>query len=171
MTVSQPERPSTAAAGAGAARLRAMTHGELSTAARWGHVALLLISVAMGGAVASLWLTEPGLPPRTHVAFAILVFIATAWTSYATWVLTSRRVLLARHRVVAGWMATTFSGVSVAAALVAVAVTGAPAAYAAAGFSVVMLAVAVALLVRAQRSFGRLAARRADLERQLAQHR
>jgi len=152
-------------------RLHAMLEGELSTVARLGHVALLLCSVAMGGAVGSLWLTEPSLPLRTHAAFAVMVLIAMAWTAYATWVLTSRRVLLARHRVVAGWMATTFSAVSVVAALVAVAVTGASAAYAAAGFSAVMLAVAAALLVRAQRAFGRLAVRRAELERQLARQR
>ncbi|MCC7044856.1 MAG: hypothetical protein IT183_13410 [Acidobacteria bacterium] len=152
---------------ASAASAHALMHAELSTAARLGHVVLLLVGAVTAIAVGSLWATEPSLPPRTHLAFGALTLIGVAWAVYATWVLTTRRVLLGRHRVVAGRMAVTFTGALVAGSLLVATTTGHPAGYAAAGLGVVMLGVATWLLVRARREVARLAARREEIERAL----
>jgi hypothetical protein len=142
-----------------------LADAELSLPARLGHVALLLAALMMTVVVASLWLTEPALPARTHAGFAVLVAIGLAWIGYAAWVLAERRPLLARHRIVAGLMAVAFTGLFFAAALAAVAAGGGAAARAAAGTGLVMLAAAIALLVRARRAFTQLSERRAALER------
>jgi hypothetical protein len=152
---------------ASAASAHALLNAELSTAARLGHVALLLGGAGMAIAIGSLWATEPSLPLRTHLAFGAMTLIGVAWAVYATWVLTTRRVLLGRHRVVAGRMAVTFAGVLVAGSLLVAATTGHPAGYAAAGPGVVMLGVAAWLLARARREVVRLTARRTELERAL----
>ena len=160
LTRNLPSAPSASSA-------RALMHGELSTLARFGHVALLLVAAAMTLAVGSLWATEPSLPVRTHVAFAAIVLIGSAWVVYATWTLSSRRPLLGRHRVVAGRMAVTFTSVFVIGCVLTAMTTGHPAGYAAAGLGGLMLAVAVWLLVRARREVARLTARRAEIERRL----
>jgi len=148
-------------------RLRALADAELSVSARCAHVALLLASSALTVALGSLWATEPSLPTRTHAAFGALLVIGVAWTIYAAWVLSRRRVLLARHRIVAGRMAVTFTATfAVGAALVGI-TTGRAAAFAAAGLGVVMCAIALALLARAHRRFDALVERRARLEREL----
>jgi hypothetical protein len=148
-------------------RLRALADAELSLPARYAHVALLLVSSSFAVALGSLWATEPSLPARTHAAFGALLVIAVSWSGYATWVLTSRRELLARQRVVAGRMAVTFTATfALGAALVGVN-TGRVAAFAAAGLGLVMFAVALALLARARRRFRALAQRRAQLEHEL----
>lgn len=151
--------------------LRMLADAELSVRARGAHVALLFASSALAVVLGSLWVTEPSLPMRTHAAFGVLLAIGVSWTAYSAWVLTRRRALLARHRVVAGRMAVTFSAVfAVGAAIVGVE-TGRQAAFAAAGLGVVMCAVAFVLLARAQRRFEALVAHRARLERELgAQH-
>ncbi|HEX7153206.1 MAG TPA: hypothetical protein VF618_17095 [Thermoanaerobaculia bacterium] len=142
--------------------------GELSLRSRIAYTALLLLTLGAAGAIGSLWLTEPSLPLRTHLAFAVLVGINLSWVSYATWVLTRRRVLLAGHRIIAGRMAVTFSAVFVAgAAIVGIWGPGGSAAFAAAGFGLVMLAVAIALLIHARKNFARLLERRRVLEVQL----
>jgi hypothetical protein len=152
---------------ASAASAHALIHAELSTAARLGHIALLLVGAATAIVIGSLWTTEPSLPPRTQLAFGAMTLIGVAWAVYATWVLTTRRVLLGRHRVVAAWMAVTFTGVLVVGALAVAATTGHPAGYAAAGLGVVMLGVAAWLLARARREVARLVARREELQRAL----
>jgi membrane associated rhomboid family serine protease len=148
--------------------VRRMADEELSARSRLGYVALLLTALMMAGAVGSLWATEPDLPMRTQAAFASIVVIALSWAAFALWVLTHRRVLLARHSIVAGRMAITFTTIFVAGALAAGITTGAPAAHAAAGLGAVMLSAAVALLLRAHRNFARLTERRLTLERELA---
>jgi hypothetical protein len=150
-----------------AAALRHLADAELSLRSRLGYVALLLSSLTMTGVVAALWLTEPALPLRTHMGFAVMSAIGLSWVVFALWVLTHRRVLLARHRIVAGRMAVTFSLVFVIGALAVGYATGAAAAFAAAAVGVVMLTAAVVLLVRAHRTFARLAERRRALEREL----
>lgn len=141
-----------------------MTDRELSAGARVRHVALLLVSLLMAVGLVSLWATEPSLPPRTHAAFGAMTAIALAWTTLAARVLTARRVLYAKHRVVAARMAVSFTGIFVAGALMIAVSTGAAGGYAAAGMGIVLLVAAVALLVRADRALAALVARRAELE-------
>lgn len=145
--------------------MRRLLAGELSLRARLAHVALLLVALAMAVAVGSLWLTEPELPVRTHVGFALVVVIAIAWVGYAAWVLSRRRVLLAGHRVVASRMAVGFNALFVFATL-ALGYWGPPsrAPYAAASLGLLMLAAAVALHAQARRRFARLLERRRELE-------
>lgn len=150
---------------ASVASAHALVDAELSTTARFGHGALLLFATAMTIAIGSLWATEPSLPLRTHVAFGVMVLIGLSWAAYATWVLTTRRVLLGRHRVVAGRMAVTFTSTFIAGSLLVAVTTGHPAGYAAAGLGAGMLAVAAWLLVRARRQMVRLVARRAEIQR------
>jgi hypothetical protein len=152
---------------ASAASAHALINAELSTASRLGHVALLLVGAAMAIAIGSLWVTEPSLPRRTHVAFGAMTLIGLAWAAYATWVLTTRRVLLGRHRVVAGRMAVTFTSVFVIGCLLVAATTGHTAGYAAAGLGTLMVGVAAGLLARARREVARLTAKREELERAL----
>jgi hypothetical protein len=149
------------------ASAHALVDAELSTAARAGHGALLLFAAAMTIVIGSLWMTEPSLPLRTHLAFGVMMLIGLSWVAYATWVLTTRRVLLGRHRVIAGRMAVTFASTFVVGSLLVAATTGHPAGYAAAALGAVMLAVAASLLVRARRQVARLAARRAEIRRAL----
>lgn len=150
------------------AAVRQLADAELSVPSRLGHIALLLAAVGMTVLVASLWLTEPALPLRTHVAFGVMTAIGLSWNALAIWVLTTRRILFARHRIVAGRMAVTFTAAFTTGALAMAAATGAAAALAAAGTGVVMVAVAVVILRRAHRASARLMARRDMLERELA---
>lgn len=152
-----------------AAALRALLDTELSTSARLWHVALLLVSLAMTAVAVSLWATEPSLPARTQLAFAAMTLIGVGWAVHAIRVLGSRRVLLAKHRVVAGWMAVTFTSVFASVSVAAVFLTGAPAARGSMAFAAVMWVVALALLGRARRENQRLEARRRELEQKLVQ--
>jgi hypothetical protein len=150
------------------AAVRQLADAELSVPSRLGHVALLLAALGMTVVVMSLWLTEPALPLRTHAAFAVMTAIGLSWSAFAIWVLTSRRVLFARQRILAGRMAVTFAAVFTVGALTIALAMGAAAALAAAGTGVVMVAVAVVVLRRAHRASARLMARRDALERELA---
>lgn len=131
--------------------------GELSLRSRIAYTALLLVSLGVAGAIGSLALTEPSLPQRTQIAFAMIVAIALSWVAYSIWVLTRRQVLFAGHRIIAGRMAVAFSALFVAG-------FAALGKYAAVGFGVVMLAVAVGVLVSARRRFRALMERRRALE-------
>ena len=91
------------------ADLRRLLDAELSLRSRLGYVALLLASAAMTAVIASLWLTEPTLPTRTAVAFAVLTLIGLSWIVFSGWVLTRRRPLFGRDGLVAGRMAVTFT--------------------------------------------------------------
>ncbi len=147
--------------------LRPLLDRELSHPARFGHVILLLASLTMTIVVGSLWWSEPALPARTEVAFAIMTAIGLSWAGFAAWVLTTRRVLLGRDSVLAGRMAVVFTTAFVIGALMVGYTTGGAAPYAAAAMGLAMLAAAVALLIRAQRRVVRLTARREALERDL----
>jgi hypothetical protein len=150
-----------------AEEIRRLAAAELSLPARLGYVALLLAALAVSVAVGSLWLTERALPLRTHVSFALIVGVGLAWVAYAGWVLTRRRVLLAGHRIVAARMAIAFCALFVGGALaVGNWGPGTRAPYAAAMQGLVLLAIAVALHVRARRRFARLLERRRALEEQ-----
>src|SRR6266542_6921921 len=92
-----------------AAAIQRLADVELSLRSRLGYVALLLAALMMTGVVGALWLTEPALPLRTQIGFALMVVIGLSWVAFALRVLTSRRMLLARHRIVAGRMAVAFT--------------------------------------------------------------
>ncbi|MFG6416506.1 hypothetical protein ACG02S_21660 [Roseateles sp. DC23W] len=143
----------------------ALLDRQLSTRSRVGHGLLLLAAATMATITGSLWVTEPALPTRTAVAFAVLTGMGLCWVAYAAWVLTSRRVLLGRQRVVAARMGALFSAVALAGALAVGGLSGTPAAWPAALVFAAMLVLAVALAVRSQRDYERLCRRRAELAR------
>lgn len=147
--------------------LRRVTASELSAAARMRYVGLLLAASAMTVIVTALLITEPSLPLRTTIAFSILAVIGLSWTGFATWVLTRKRILLGRHRIVAGRMAVAFSAVFCMGSLAVGYTTSSRAAVASAAMGAVMLVVAAMMLMRARRRFEQLSRRRAELERQV----
>jgi hypothetical protein len=147
--------------------LRRLTESELSRPARLGHLGLLLAASTMTAIVSALLLTEPSLPPRASIALGVMTAIGLSWTGFAGWVLTRRRILLGRHRVVAGRLAVAFSGVFCAGALAVGYTSSSRSAFAAAGLGALMLLIAAAILMRARRDVARLSKRRDELERQL----
>jgi hypothetical protein len=147
--------------------LRLLLEQELSPGARLAYVGLLLLALAAGIIVASLWLTEPSLPIRTQVAFAVMLAIALSWCGFAIWALRHRRVLYARHRLVSARMATLFCAAFSVGAFVLAASGNAPGAFFAGVLGLIMLAAALALLVRAHRYYDGLQRRRSELQRAL----
>jgi hypothetical protein len=151
------------------ANLARLARTELSLRARLGHVLLALVASAMTIVVVSLWLTEPVLPTRAKAAFAMLTVIGLGWIAYAVWVLSARRVMYARQRVIAGRLAVAFTG-ACAAGCGLLASSAAPgAAWPALIMSLMLLAIALVLWRRAEAAHARLLARRKTLERELAQ--
>ena len=148
--------------------VRKLAGAELSMTARLGYVALLLVAAAMTVVVVSLWVTEPALPARARWAFAAMSVIGVSWIGLATWALTTRRVLAARDRVIAGWMAVTFTSGFVAGAALAVLLARDAAGVLALLMGLLLLTLAMSALTKARRRFAELAARRAELERALA---
>ena len=151
------------------ADIQQLTAAHLSLPSRVGHTALLMVSVTMAVAVGSLWVTEPSLPMRTQVAFAVIVAMSLGWTAFATWVLTRRRVLLGTDRVVAATMALAFSTICTVG-MVAVGYwggVGAPA-YTAALVESPLAVVAAILLVRARQRVSVLMRRRRELEQEFS---
>lgn len=149
--------------------IRKRVESELSSSARTGYTLLLLFDIAMGAVIASLWLTEDALPPRTHVAFAALVLISLGWAAFFVWTLTRRTLLLAFHRLVAARLSVAFSSVFASGAILLAIMTPELRAtsLAAAALGGVMLGVALALLVRARRQLRALLDRRDALAREL----
>lgn len=148
---------------AAAAALRALADAELSLPARIGHGLLLLAALGMTVAIGSLWLTEPALPPHTRFAFAAMMPIGAAWVIYAGWVLARRRVLFARHRIVAGRMALLFASLFTVGALALGVAMRSPAGFVAALLGCGMVAAAVAMLIAAHRRVAALTSRLAAL--------
>jgi hypothetical protein len=146
--------------------VRELLSSELSLASRLGYVALGLVAAMMTVVIVSLWTSEPDLPARTHWAFAVMSAIGISWIALATWALTTRRILPARDRVIAGWMAVTFTSVFLLGTVLATIISGGEA-WTAVVMGLVLLALAVRALLRARRRFAELALRRAELERQL----
>jgi hypothetical protein len=149
------------------AELQRLSRTELSRGARLGHVVLALAASAMSIVVASLWLTEPALPLRTQIAFAALSAIGVGWTAFSLWVLRTKRVMVARHRQVAGRLAVAFSGVFAVDCLVLVLAANTSAARPALAMSLGLLAIATVIWRRAETAHRTLLARRAQLEREL----
>jgi hypothetical protein len=150
------------------AAVRKLALGEMSVKARLGYVALLLVSSAMTVGILSLWCTESYLPLRAQLAFGAMSLIGISWVALSIWALTTRRILLARDRVAAGWMSVVFTALFLAGAIVAVLVTGSAAAFGAAATGVLMFGIALRVLAGARRRFIELLARREELQRQLA---
>jgi hypothetical protein len=147
-----------------AASLARITAAELSPAARLGHVLLLLAAAAISIVIASLLATEPTLPLRTRLSFALMLAMGLSWIVYSTWALTHVRSLLANLRVVAGRMAVAFTAAFAFGALGLGIATGTTGFYLASGLGAGMLAIAIGLLVRAHRHLANLQARRRALE-------
>ena len=134
---------------------------QVSLPSRVGHVLLLVISMVMAAAVGSLWATEPSLPLRTHIAFALIVGGALAWAGFSAWVLARRRVLFGADRVLAARLGVTF------AALGALGM-GAMGYWTGALVQAALCGTAVVLLVRARRRAKALARRLRELDEQIA---
>lgn len=167
MMTATHDSPRSAMPAASSASLHRLVDTELSIPSRLGYIALLLAALTMTGVVGTLWATEPSLPARAHVGFGLMVAIGSSWIVFALWVLTHRRILFARHNIVAGRMAVTFTGVFLAGALAMGYTTGRSEAYKAAAVGLLMLGMSIVVLVRAHRAFARLASRRDALEREL----
>jgi hypothetical protein len=76
----------------------------LSLRRRVGYVVVGLAGVTGSALISLLWATEPGLPPRTKVAFAVLVAIGLCWAAVGGWAVTRRMPLFAQDRVIAAWL-------------------------------------------------------------------
>ena len=120
---------------------------DLSMVSRVAYTLLLLAATAMAGLTGALAATEPRLPLRTTVALIVMSVVGVTWAAVAFWVLSRRRVLLAQHRVVVSWVATTVTGAFFGGAVLLQLPLRAPAI----GVSSVMLVAAIASLLHARR--------------------
>jgi len=150
------------------ADIQRMLAAELPLPGRIGFVLLFLVGVGSAGVAGSLALTEPAIPVRTRLAFAVMVAIGVTWAGFAAWVLARRRVLFGRHRVIAARLAVAFTGLFV---LGAAAVTGlredSPIGRSAVLVGLLMLAAAIWQLLRARRYVTTLTHRRREIEQRL----
>jgi membrane associated rhomboid family serine protease len=135
--------------------------------ARIAYVFLGLTSAAMTVVVMSLWLTEPALPSRTRIAFAVLSVIGLGWLMFSIWVLRSKHVLLSKQRVVAGRLAVCFTGLFLVGSVILGMTASLQAAWSAAIMGVAFFVVATVLWRRAVHAHAALLARRVTLEREL----
>lgn len=144
-------------------QVQGLVRGELSRRARGAHAALLVASLAMATTVTSVWVTEPTLPTRTHVAFLLVVVIAVAWAIHAIWVLTHRSILLVPHQVQAARLAVVCCLAFVTGCVVAWATVGGAAIVMATMTALVMLGLAIINLWRARARHRALLRRRSEL--------
>jgi hypothetical protein len=147
--------------------LLALAESELSRVARLGQVTLLLAFVVMVGIMGLLGITEPSLPSRARAVFAAITAIGVLGTVSALWTLSTRGVVLARHRVIGCRVAVAFAATIVLGALGLGFVKGIPLAFGVAGFGVILLGGTIALLRQENRKFSTLTARRHALAQQL----
>jgi hypothetical protein len=148
--------------------IRSLARDELSARSRLGYVTILLAAAAMTCIVVLLLFTERGVPGRAQFAFVAMAAIGLSWVGLATWVLTTKRVLAARDRVIAGWMAVSFTFLYFAFAVFAALISGRWSSVAGVAIAAAMVWFAVRVLRKAQRRRSELLARRAELEQQLA---
>jgi hypothetical protein len=146
------------------AAVQRIADAELSPRSRIAHGALLLAAAAMTTVIVSLGLTEPNPPLRTSIAFAVLATIGAGWAGYAIWVLTQRRVLFARQRVVAGWLAVTFTSVFTVGAFSIGIAADMPAGMMSGVLGLVLVTASGLLLARARQRLAELTARLQQLE-------
>jgi hypothetical protein len=148
-----------------AADLSRLTARELSLPSRLRYLALLLSSSVMTTIALALLITESGLPTRTFAALGAVAAIGGVWVAFSIWVLTYRRPLMGRHRIIAARLAVVFcAGFLCGCVWVGLSI-GAPAAFGAAALASGMLAIAIGGLVRANRQLARLVRRRDELVR------
>ncbi|MBL0940334.1 MAG: hypothetical protein IBJ03_15675 [Gemmatimonadaceae bacterium] len=146
------------------ATIRSLVNTELGLPSRLGHVLLLLVAMLATMVFGVLLFTEADLPLRTRVAFVIGIGIGLAWSVFASWVLSRKRVLYLRHHVIAARLAIGVSCVALIGAVVlAQTVHGAPFGQAAVWSAVIMLLIAMAMHRRAKRRISDLESRRAAL--------
>ncbi|MGW3731280.1 hypothetical protein, partial [Streptomyces sp. NPDC000851] len=126
---------------------------EVSLRSRLRHVAVGLAGGCGAAMIAVLWATEPdALPTRTQAVFAGLIAIGLAWAVLASWVLSRRRPLFARDRVLSARIALAATVVTALAGVALAAVRGSTAdLVATAAGGVVFTAAAMLTLVRARR--------------------
>jgi hypothetical protein len=136
--------------------------GRLSLGRRIATIAAMLGGLGMAIVVGLLWATEPGLPPRTQVAFGAIVGVGLAWAGYGVWVLTRRLPLFALDRVVAAWMALAACGLTTVP-IVLVAISRQRMEAVALTTVAVLLALATVNLVRARAHRAALLRRRREL--------
>lgn len=152
------------------AEMRRRLGEELSPVRRGLYALLLLADVLVAVVVASLWLTEPDLPLRTHVAFAAMLVVAVGWAVFFSHTLTRRKVLFARQRLTASWLAllacSAFTLGALALAVIYPEMRSAALTATALGGTLVVAA--GLLLIRARQRWAELWQRREQLERQLA---
>ncbi|HEY3472276.1 MAG TPA: hypothetical protein VGL47_44570 [Amycolatopsis sp.] len=83
---------------------------EVSLRSRMRHVAVGLAGASGAAVLTVLWVTEPHpLPAGTQAAFAVLIAVGLAWAAFAGWVLSRRRPLFARDRVLGARLALAVS--------------------------------------------------------------
>ncbi|WP_116247779.1 transmembrane transport protein [Nocardiopsis sp. FIRDI 009] len=140
--------------------LRRALAAEVSLASRMRHVVVGVMGGCAAALIAVLWATEPQpLPTRTQAAFAGLIAIGLAWAVFAGWVLSRRRPLFARDRVLGGRIA-------LAAALVTgVAGTALAAARAGAGVTLGIALVGLCLVIASGTALLRARSRHRELLR------
>ncbi|WP_149182292.1 transmembrane transport protein [Streptomyces sp. TRM49041] len=125
---------------------------EVSLRSRMRYVAVGLAGGCAAALIGVLWATEPrSLPVRTQAAFAGLIAIGLAWTAVAGWVLTRRRPLFARDRVLGAGLALVAGVVTGVAGTALAAARGTPAEALATALAGAVLSTAAGLvLVRAR---------------------
>lgn len=146
--------------------LSALVDAELSTTARLGQLALVLVLIATTGTIGVLGLTRPSLPFVARLSFVAILVLGLSGSVFALWTL-SRRTLLVRHRVIGCRVAVALSAVVVLAASAVGLATGVRAAFAVAGFGVILFLGTIALLRQARERLATLTARREALARLL----
>ncbi|MFG3657072.1 transmembrane transport protein [Streptomyces sp. NPDC047706] len=134
-------------------RLERALATEVSLRSRLRHVAVGLAGGCGAAVIAVLWATEPyALPTRTQATFAGLIGIGLAWAVLAGWVLSRRRPLFARDRVLSARIALAATVVTALTGVALAAVRGSTAdLVATAAGGVVFTAAAMLTLVRAWR--------------------
>ncbi|AZM58818.1 MULTISPECIES: transmembrane transport protein [unclassified Streptomyces] len=134
-------------------RLERVLATEVSLRSRLRHVAVGLAGGCGAAVIAVLWATEPHAPPpRTRVVFAGLIAVGLAWAVFAGWVLSRRRPLFARDRVLSARIALAATVVTASAGVALAAVRGGTAGLVATTTGgVVLTAAAMITLVRARR--------------------
>ncbi|MCC5034691.1 transmembrane transport protein [Streptomyces sp. WAC 00631] len=158
--------PNPAAQGGVAGELERALAAEVSLGSRIRHLAVGLAGGCGAALIAVLWATEPHpLPLRTRAAFAGLIAIGLAWAAFAGWVLSRRRPLFARDRVLAARLALVAAAVTGVAGTALAAVRATTAGVLVTALAGVLLVAAAGLaLVRARSRRRELLALRSALQ-------
>jgi hypothetical protein len=141
-------------------QIQTLVRGQLSGRSKILHATVLVAAAAMAIVVTSIWITEPVLPLRTHVAFAVLVAIAVGWITHAVRVLTHTAILLAPHQVQAARLSMAACVLFLGGCLLAWMFVGGQASQLASCSAAVMTGVSVVNHQRATRHYRALMRRR-----------